>query len=110
MHTIHCFCKHNMYTSTKGMLGKAKGQILRIAACLQMFFGDTLVDHEDGYSEGDDEATVITAPLPTTITEDALKAAINFVEVCCQHTAYVTGRQTIEKEIKKYKESKHIPS
>jgi len=38
--------------------------------------------------------------------EDALKAAINFVEVCCQHAAYVTGRQTIENEIKKYKHSK----
>jgi len=29
------------------MLGKAKGQILRIAACFQMFFGDG--------SQGDDD-------------------------------------------------------
>ena len=37
------------------MLGKAKGQILRIAACLQMFFGDT--------STSDDEERII----PTNI-------------------------------------------
>ena len=81
------------------MLGKAKGQILRIAACLQMFFSDTCTS--------DDEERIIPATtLPTTLTEDALKAAINFVEVCCQHTAYITGRQTIENKIKKYKQSK----
>ena len=81
------------------MLGKAKGQILQIAACLQMFFGDTC-------TSDDEERIIPTNTLPTTLTEDALKAAINFVEVCCQHTAYITGRQTIESEIKKYKQSK----
>lgn len=89
------------------MLGKAKGhvQILRTAACLQMFFDDRSENRQD--DDGDDDEIIIpAATLPTTITEDALKAAINFVEVCCQHTAYITGRQTIENEIKKYKQSR----
>ena len=91
------------------MLGKAKGQILRIAACLQMFFSDTLEKHQNSQDDDDhddDEIIIPAATLPTTITEDALKAAINFVQVCCQHTAYITGRQTIENEIKKYKQSR----
>ena len=35
------------------MLGNAKGQILQIAACLQMFFSDTLNNHEDVHGEDD---------------------------------------------------------
>ena len=31
-------------------------------------------------------------PLPYIISESAIEAAINFVEVCCQHTAYISGR------------------
>ena len=66
-----------------------------------MFFDDTSQDDDDN-----DERIIQAAILPTTIMEDALKASINFVEVCSQHTAYVTGRQTIESKIKTYKQSK----
>ena len=31
--------------------------------------------------------------------ESAIEAAIDFVEVCCQHTAYVTGRGDIYIEV-----------
>ena len=64
------------------MLGKAKVQILRIAAYFQMFFGDTCTS--DDY-----ERIIPLNTLPTTLREDALKVAINFLEVCCQHTAYI---------------------
>ena len=61
------------------MLGKAKGQILRIAAYLQMFFSDTCMSD-------DDERIIPTNTLPETLREDALKVAINFVEVThCIH-------------------------
>jgi len=37
--------------------------------------------------------------LPSTITQEAIEAGIDFVEVCCQHTAIVTGRGNIEEEL-----------
>ena len=100
------------------MLGKAKGQILRVAACLEMLFCDSEEDSENTDEESesaDEESESIeddnisiqqVETLPTTISSESLKAAINFVEVCCQHTAYVTGRKTIESEVKKYQQSK----
>lgn len=79
------------------MLGKAKGQFLRIAACLQMFFCDRSENHEDRQDDDNDGEDIISAATPLTIiTETTLKAAVNFVDVCCQHTAYVTGRQTMK--------------
>ena len=33
------------------------------------------------------------------VAEKALKAAINFVEVCCQHTAFIAGRGNISDEL-----------
>lgn len=41
--------------------------------------------------------------LPTLINADAIAAAINFVEVCYQHTLYITGRQLFADEVNKYK-------
>lgn len=38
-------------------------------------------------------------PLSNTISDKAIEAAINFVEVCCQHTAYITGRANINQEL-----------
>jgi len=85
------------------MLGKAKGQILRVAACLQMLFCDTALSED---ADDNDEFSIQQVEtLPTLITPKTMKAAINFVDVCCQHTAYVTGRQTIENEVKKYQQS-----
>ena len=61
-----------------GMLSKSMGQILRISAAMHILFH---ID-EDG-------------PLSNIISDMAIDAAINFVEVCCQHTAYITGRGNI---------------
>ena len=58
------------------------GQILRVSVALHILFRVELED-----------------PLPDTISRDAIKAAINFVEVCCQHTAYISGRGEIENEL-----------
>ena len=69
------------------MLSKAKGQILRVSASLSLLF-----------SIGNDEPT-IHEPAVTHVSEDVLTAAINFVDVCCQHTAFIAGRGTISQEI-----------
>lgn len=65
-----------------GMLSKSRGQILRIAATMHVMFH-------------------MNTPqvIPQTISESALKAALNFVEVCNQHLAYLSGRGRIEDAI-----------
>lgn len=67
------------------MLSKSAGQTLRVAACLNILFR----------IRNDDE------PWPTNqsglediIIPDAIKAASNFVDVCCIQAAYMAGRST----------------
>lgn len=71
-----CFCV-SVYVYT-GMLSKSKGQILRVSACLHVLFH-------------------IGTPLdiPDTISDDAIKAAIDVVDVCIQHAAFLAGRGEI---------------
>ena len=50
------------------MLSKSMGQILRVAAAMHVLF------------------SLDTTELPTTtVSQAAVKAAIHFLEVCCQH-------------------------
>lgn len=69
------------------MLSKAKGQILRVAALLNMLFSE--------FEESDSEH------IPLVITEQALIVAQNFVEVACQHAAFLAGRGMIDDELKR---------
>ena len=64
------------------MLSKSLGQILSVSAAMHVLFH---MDSEE--------------PLPDMITESAIEAAIDFVEVCCQHTAYLTGCGDINQEV-----------
>ena len=66
-------CGHDDLIS--GFLSKAKGQTLRIAVCLHVLFN---IESPD--------------TIPTEIAEAALKAAINFTDVCCTHASLITGR------------------
>ena len=75
---IHvCWCTLNI-----GMLSKSLGQILRVSAAMHILFH---IDEE--------------GPLSDTISDMAIDAAIDFVEVCCQHTAYITGRGNLGQEL-----------
>ena len=38
-------------------------------------------------------------PLPSTISNETINAAIDFVEVCCQHTACISGRGLLQQEL-----------
>ena len=73
------------------MLGKSKGQILRIGAALHILFE---------MFPSDEEAQ------PSDITEAAIVAAINFTELCLQQTAFMTGRGNIVEDIENIKASK----
>lgn len=70
------------------MLSKSKGQILRVAAALHILF-----------HMGSLEA------VSTEITEEAVAAAIDFVYLCCQQSAFMGGRGDIDEEIQIIKTS-----
>lgn len=60
------------------MLSKSTGQVLRVAAGFNILFNEKT---------------------EKKIGTKAVVAAINFVEVCCQHTAYMADRGQIDDEI-----------
>ena len=57
------------------------GQILRVSAAMHILF-----------NVGSDD-------ISENITQKAINAAIDFVEVCCQHTAFITGRGNIDEQL-----------
>lgn len=65
-----------------GMLSKSKGQILRVAATMHALF------HWE-----------TPGAIPETISDEALKAAVCFVELCVQHAAFLAGRGNVAEEI-----------
>lgn len=64
------------------MLSKSRGQILRVAATLHVLF------HFE-----------TPQAIPDTICDAALMAALDFVEVCNQHAAFLGGRGPISEAI-----------
>lgn len=70
-----------------GMLSKSKGQTLRIAAAMHVLF-----------------SWETPATISPTISDQALEAADNFVEVCIQHAAFLAGRGVIADEISSLQE------
>ena len=72
------------------MLSKSKGQILRLAAVLQVLFQ---------VKENTDQSNMIS--------DEALHAAIDFIQTSVQHTAYIAGRDIISKELERVEEGTH---
>ena len=70
------FCGQDDLVS--GFLSKAKGQLLRVATCLHVLFKIETPDKID-----------------QAIGEEALSAAIDFVDICCEHAFMITGRRNI---------------
>ena len=82
-----------------GMLSKSKGQVLRVAAVLHVL-SYIKVQNDDSAVE-----TQQSDELASVISESAIKAAVNFVSLCCQQTAYMTGRGNIKEEVEMLKTS-----
>ena len=80
-----------------GMLSKAKVQILQVAAYMHVLFSD-FKDHEDK-----DIIPTVHQILPE-ISEAAIVSAQNFVEICCQHCVFLSGKGILHNEIKRYSE------
>ena len=71
-----------VFVQNAGMLSKSKGIILRLAAVFHILF----------HTEAHDK-------IPTEIGSDAIKAAIDYVNMCCQHAAHIAGRGDIAEAI-----------
>ena len=76
---MHALFMHNVHA---GMLSKSRGQVLRVADTLHVLF------HLD-----------TPQVIPADIADNALKAALDFVEVCNQHTSFLAGRGLISEAI-----------
>ena len=77
------------------MLSKSEGQILRVAAVLHILFQI----HLPNASEDDQKA----CDKPNKISDEALHAAIDFVETSIQHATYIAGKDTVTQRQNKIK-------
>ena len=88
------------------MLSKSKGQVLRVAAALNVLSHIELPNCEEGATESESrnsgletsnesESCESELEISNEISERAIKAAINFVGLCCQQTANMTGQGSI---------------
>ena len=84
-----------------GMLGKSKGQILRVAAVLEVLFQMV----SETIAEADTDETETSTRTSTCITDSAVLGAINFVDLCCQQASYMAGRGDIREDIQNVKAS-----
>lgn len=64
------------------MLSKSKGQLLRVAALMHVLFN---LDNPSS--------------IPQQISEDAVKAADSFVDLCLDHAAYLGGKGKLSEAI-----------
>ena len=81
-----------MFMIYSGLLSKSRGLVLRVATVLHVLFN----------MEGEGEE------IPDAISKEALSAAIDFVELACQQTAYMVGRGNVEEEIQKFQNGQLI--
>ena len=68
------------------MLSKSRGHVLRLATALHVLFN---LGKEEEVSE--------------TVSEKAVRAAVDFVKVSCQQTAYIAGRGPLHEEVERFK-------
>ena len=94
-----------------GTLSKSLGQILRVSAAMHILFHlDPEEIDEDSLPQEilEDENEIADGKtLPQEISDQAIEAAIDFVDVCGQHTAYITGRGDITIEVEHFNAGKH---
>ena len=64
------------------MLSKSKGIIMRLSAAFHILF------HIEAHDK-----------ISKEICANAIEAAINYVDMCCQHAAYIAGRGNVAEAI-----------
>ena len=76
------------------MLNKSRGHILRIATVLHLLFHLDDPHHQ----------------LDVVVSEEAIRAAVNFIQVASQHTAFIAGRGLLSEELEKFKAGTYMRS
>ena len=76
-----------------GLLSKSKGLILRMTGCLHCLF--QLDSFNDAFSSGESDFEP-----SAVVTDSAVKAAVNFVATCINHTLYLCGRNSSAEEVR----------
>ena len=69
-----------------GMLSKSRGHVLRLATVMHFLFHIDDLDKE----------------LEAEVSDSAIRAAVNFIEVSSQQTAFIAGRSIISDELAKF--------
>lgn len=77
------------------MLSNSRGLVLRLAAVIHVLFS---LEQDEPLDES----------VSDTVSENAVKAAIKFVQTACQHTTYIAGRGSLEEEIERFKDGDHF--
>ena len=72
--------------------------MLRVASVLHLLFHV----HKEGEEDKEGEE------IPDAISKEALNAAIDFVQLACQQTAYMVGRGKVEEEVQKFQNGQLI--
>ena len=75
-----------MNVLNQGQLSKSQGLVLRVATVLHLLF------HLEGGGTS----------VPQVVSDQAVSAAIDFIKLTCQQTAYIVGRGSIEGEVQKF--------
>ncbi len=88
-----------------GTLSKSKGQILRVAAAFHILFEAASIEDKDDHEDNDEDSQ---SGALLEISEVAMLASINFVELCCQQTAFMAGRGNIGEDIELIKASTSV--
>ena len=83
------------------MLSKSRGLVARLAAIFHVLFSSLNGDNNDLNGNNYDDSQT-----GTTIPDDAVKAAIDFILMSCQQTAFCAGHGPLEEEIVKFTSSK----
>ena len=68
------------------MLSKSRGHVLRLAVAFHVLF-----------HLGKDN------PVSVEVSEEAVKAAVDFVNISCQQTAFIAGRGPLQEEFERFK-------
>ena len=103
---LHTYAVHiNSEPYYAGTLSKSLGQILRVSAAMHVLFH---LPNEPSTGDTDEQPPQPCDELPSEISNQAITAAIDFVEVCCQHTAYITGHGDISQELEQLESGKVI--
>jgi hypothetical protein len=85
------------------LISKNRGITLRVATVLHLLFSiESDSESTEVEVDEDQSSDAWSGSILTKVSDRAIKAAINFVKVTSQHTAFIVGKGKIEEELLKF--------